>query len=102
MARRIAVLSILLITTSVASAGDWHPFRRLAGPDGRWSYYGLDSNRAPRLGPNPGTPVTIPNPGTLNTSDLYRGYPYPGLGWYGPLAPNARRAPSVPGNPNNP
>src|SRR5262245_62134733 len=121
MVRRIAVLSVVLITSSAASAGEWRLFHRNPGPGTGWTYYGLDTptvttppctgkgcgvappaaNRALWPGPNPGVPVYTPIPGMLNTSDLYRGYPYPGLGWFGPLTPSPRpRTPSVTVYPN--
>jgi hypothetical protein len=121
MVRRIAVLTVVLVTTGSSFAGDWRLFRRAPAPDLGWSYYGLDggtslttppntgkgcgvappvANRAIYPGPNPGVPVYTPVPGMLNTSDLYRGYPYPGLGWFGPLTPMPRRGISVSSYPN--
>ena len=117
-----ATLTILLVVAGNASAGDWRLFRRSSGPGTGWTYYGLDggptvvdppctskgcgvappvTNRALWPGSNPGVPVYTPVPGMFNTSDLYRGYPYPSLGWFGPLTPSPRpRVTSVGVSPN--
>jgi hypothetical protein len=94
--RSIGVVTVLLAWAGTSVAGDWRLFRhRTPDPRPGWTYYGLDSpadRTLPSAGgvvrPGPLVPVYNPIPGQFNISDLYRGFPaYPGIGWYGRVAP---------------